>query len=353
MNATELQARYPENLILTNGEQHASVMVFVPSFYLDEVIDGASHTLHPAFFKNDTPQKGIYISKFQNVVIDGCAYSLPDLDPATGIDFDTAARACANTASGAHLITAMEWGALALWCQKNDCLPYGNNGFGKDVREETVCAKISFVDQVQQICRTATGTGPVTWSHNRKTDGIYDLNGNVWEWNGGFRLVHGEMQVWIDTISVCGQEAYAPTSPAWRALDGTTGEWICPNGFGTTPNSVKLDYVRGAWQYVSAPLSSMEDQIRFAPFWETTAHPSVCQKAKEQLWALGFLPWSNRGIDHEIALYANNGAAERMAFRGGRWGQGLNAGLFKACIDDPRSYTGVAVGFRSAYYHNV
>ena len=36
--------------------------------------------------------------------------------------------------------------------------------------------------------------------------------------------------------------------------------------------------------------------------------------------------------------------------RGGRWGQGRNAGLFKTCFDDPRTYSGDAVGFRSAYY---
>ena len=54
--------------------------------------------------------------------------------------------------------------------------------------------------------------------------------------------------------------------------------------------------------------------------------------------------------DREVALYANNGKEERIPFRGGRWGQGRNAGLFKTCFDDPRTYSGAAVGFRSAYY---
>ena len=51
-----------------------------------------------------------------------------------------------------------------------------------------------------------------------------------------------------------------------------------------------------------------------------------------------------------VSFYANNGAAERIPFRGGRWGQGLNSGVFKTCFGDPRTYTGHAVGFRSAYY---
>ena len=49
-------------------------------------------------------------------------------------------------------------------------------------------------------------------------------------------------------------------------------------------------------------------------------------------------------------MSANNGEAERIAFRGGRYSQGLNTGVFKTCLDDPRSYSGDAVGFRSAYY---
>lgn len=53
---------------------------------------------------------------------------------------------------------------------------------------------------------------------------------------------------------------------------------------------------------------------------------------------------------HSVSLYANNGEAERIAFRGGRYSQGLNTGVFKTCLDDPRSYSGDAVGFRSAYY---
>ena len=31
--------------------------------------------------------------------------------------------------------------------------------------------------------RCQTGTGPALWSHNLQEEGIYDLNGNVYEWS--------------------------------------------------------------------------------------------------------------------------------------------------------------------------
>lgn len=326
-------------------------MVYIPRFYLDEVINGASHTLHPAFIANDRELDGIFVSKFQNTVIDGRAYSLPDRDLAVNIDYDTAERICNNTGEGFHLMTAAEWGAIALLCQKNGWFPYGNNDMGKDIREAEIIARSSYHTHGGNVCRVATGTGPVEWSHNRCEDGSWDLNGNVWEWNQGIRLVRGELQI-------------APYGNAdWRAIDATTGEWIFPSENGSTESGVKLDFINGAWQFISGVIASSVDGARFCSFADVTAHPSVCKRAKETLIAFGLLPHGVCEEQKEAYLYANNGAAERMAFRGGRWGQGRNAGVLKTCLDDPRSYTGEAVGFRSAiitncknslaiYYHN-
>lgn len=340
METLDLKARYPYNSIITDNAGHPSVMVYIPAFYLDEVIDGASHLPHPAFVVGERVLDGIYISKFQNVVVDGRAYSLPARDPAVRIDFDAASAACAKKGRGFHLMSAAEWGAIALWCQKNGRLPRGNNGEGRDVNEAHTTATVSYCNKDKGICRVATGTGPVEWSHNCRADGIYDLNGNVWEWSGGIRLVFGELQIQPD-----------PTAPdAWRAIDAATGELVPPDGNGSTPNSVKLDFVKGAWQYVSAPITSACDGFRDCAFVDVTAHPSVCQRAKEWLYALACLPTPQTLAHRAVSMYANNGAPERMAFRGGRWGQGANAGVFKTCFDDPRTYSGDAVGFRSAYY---
>ncbi len=333
-----LRNRYPYNSVFTASDGLATVMVYIPKFYLDEVIRGASHSVHPAFLVNGKELDGIYVSKFQNVVIDDCAHSLPDRDPAVHINYDTAELACKRCGKGFHLMTAAEWGALALLCQKNGWFPYGNNDFGKDIRETEVTARISYhTDEGRRVCRVATGTGPVEWSHNRRADGIYDLNGNVWEWTGGIRLVYGELQMTPD------QKA------DWRALDAQTGEWLSPDGKGTTENSVKLDFVDGAWQFISGTITSLVNGARFCAFADVTAHPSLCESVKELLYTYGLLPNGECEEQKVVSLYANNGAAERMAFRGGRWGQGRNAGVLKICFDDPRSYAGEAVGFRSVY----
>ena len=236
------------------------------------------------------------------------------------------------------MMTAAEWGAVALWCRKNGWLPWGNNDLGRDFRENACRAKISYEDREAGVCRVVTGSGPVEWSHNRRADGIWDLNANVWEWVGGLRLVCGELQFCDDA------------DEKWYALDGMTGEQIPPNDSGTTPNSVKLDYVQGIWTYTAAPLTDSLAKARFCDFADVKAECSLAPAVVERLSALGLLP-THRGDDIAgVSLYANNGAAERMPFRGGRWGQGANAGVFKTCLDDPRTYAGAAVGFRSAYY---
>lgn len=349
MKISDLQQKFPQNDIIIDNFGKASVMVRIKKFYLDEVIDGASHIPHPAFIVDGRELDAIYISKFQNVVIDGLAYALPDCDPATRIDFDTASRACRAKGEGFHLMSATEWSAIALWCQKYGWLPYGNNGDGKDIRESDYIAKLSFCDKERSIFRTATGSGPIEWSHNRQADGIYDLNANVWEWIGGIRLVRGELQILPSNNAASQKYSLEESSGDWRAINGKNGNMILPDGHGSTPDSVKLDFINGRWTFITDQITSSLDDFRFCNFADVTTDGSVCDKAKELLYSLTCLPTSSF-TDGNVAFYANNGADERIPFRGGRWGQGLNSGIFKSCFDDPRSYSGDAVGFRSAYY---
>lgn len=307
-------------------------VVWLPRFRMCDVIAGASDVPHPAFVQGGRVLDGIYVSKYQNVIEAGVAISRADRDPAVNVDFDTAERACASKGAGWHLMTALEWGAVALWSQKNGHLPYGNNDDGKDYREDAVRARISYTDSEKGIVRVATGTGPETWSHDGTAEGIYDLNGNVWEWSGAFRLVCGELQLSENGV--------------WYAVDGMSGAWLVPNGAGTTPNSVKLDMRAGNWCFVRDAVQDPYAHARHASFDKVCAE-GLGKAAIELLWALGLLPVA--GCSYEgVELYANNGASERMLFRGGRWGQKENAGLFKSCIDDPRTYKGEAVGFRAA-----
>lgn len=335
---------------ITDVHGRDSAMVYIPSFSLSDVMEDGGDEPHPAFVVNGRALSGIYISKYQNTVLDGCAYSIPNVDPAVLLDFDAARAACTAKGKGWHLMTAMEWGAIALWCLKNGWLPLGNNDFGRDIRESTVTATISYRDEEAGICRIATGSGPVTWSHNRREDGIYDLNGNVWEWSAGMRLVCGELQLLPDNNGADASYSQAADSDAWRAIDARTGAYISPRGDGRTENSVKLDYIGGIFTYTAGEPRDSYAHARFCDFSAVRADDSVSEPARRILRALGCLPTGGAEYYAGVSFYANNGARERMVFRGGRYGQGYNAGILKTCIDDPRGYAGQAVGFRAAYY---
>lgn len=345
-----LKSAFPTNSIITDDKGLPSVMVFIPKFKMSDVITGGSDSTHPAFIVNGVEKNGIYISKYQNKVYDGRAYSLPGEDPTCAINFDNAAARCSAKGEGWHLMTAMEWGAIALWCKKNGWLPYGNNNYGKDAREAAYKAIPTLIGSDGKTNRVATGTGPVEWSHNKQLDGIYDLNGNVWEWNGGMRLVYGELQILENNDAADSSNSQAVGSAQWKAIDGTTGELIDPDGSGTTENSLKLDMVSSKWQWITGAQADRKDESRSSTFVNVSCADTVCDEAKELLYALALMP-DDTAFDYQgDYFYANNGAAERTPFRGGAWNYGSSAGVFVASLGNSRTNTGTYIAFRSAFY---
>jgi hypothetical protein len=352
-----LKATCPGNDVLLDDKGLPSVMVRIPKFKISDVIAGGSNSTHPAFIVNGIEVPEIYISKFQNVIHNGRAYSLPGEDPKTSINFDTARQYCEAKGPGWHLMTNAEWAALALWCRKNNLMPKGNNNYGKDSSESTVVAiptsdsNGGSYDPGDTIGRVATGTGPVTWSHNGEVTGIWDLNGNVWEWIGGYRTVNGEIQILPNNDAADADNSQAADSTKWKAIL-QDGSLVDPG----TANTLK-------WDYTAAPAAGAAFRLN-----TTVAYPQADDTpygansfaalttasgvtVPEILKALALFPADTGDHGGDYIYMRNNG--ERLAYRGGNWYNGSAAGVFSLHGGNPRSGVHTSIGFRSAFIPGI
>lgn len=257
-------------------------MVRVPKFKISDVIPGGSDAVHPAFIVNGKEVDAIYISKYQNIVMDGIAYSLPYQKPAVNIDYTAATQACERKGAGWHLMSNAEWAAIALWCKANGTIPHGNTLWGKyyyNPNERGFCFDGS---------KTLTGSGPDTWSHDHTSDGIFDLVGNVWEMVSGIRVTNGRLQVIKDNDVAAGVDM-APTSKAWKDLG-------C--NYRVDDNGITLTKKVGS-DWGGCKFKSLTSEI----------------EVPEQLKALALYPVDdNIGDDY---FWIDNEEDERIVYRGG------------------------------------
>jgi len=352
LSALALKAVCPGNDLLYDDKGLPSVMVYVPKFKMSDVITGGSNNVHPAFIVNGQEVDGVWISKYQNIVKGGRAYSLPCEDPAANLTWDTARGYCEAKGDGWHMMTRVEFAALALWCKKHGYAPLGNNDYGKDASESAytgIPTTYGTGADAGKVYHIATGSGPVTYSHDGTLAGIWDLNGNVSEWQAGIRTVKGEVQVLANNNAADSDNAQTAASAQWKAIDATTGEFITPDGNGTTTGSVKIDWASSAAKY-DTTIAAQSDTSRDCAFASVTASANIGSAAKELLIALGLLPDSATAADyHDDRFYFNNGAAERLFGAGGGCSGGSKAGVFYLTGNGTRTSTYAGTGVRSAF----
>ena len=341
-----LQAVCPGNEILYDDKGMPSIMVKIPKQTYAQLGLGESQAIHPAFIINGQEVDAIWLSKFHNIIVNGRAYSLPGQDPRTSITFDQALAACVAKGEGWHLMTQMERGLLINWCENNGFIPIGNNDYGKHVSETNYKA-IPTSKSGDRTGRTATGTGPLTWFHDNTPSGIDGLGGNVRDWVGGLRMVYGELQVLANNNGADSTHSQGPGSLAWKAIRGSDGVLIDPNGSGTTLGSVKMDWVGGALVYSTA-ITDANPGEHYCNFGVITADSSVGDNAKVLLQALGLLPTSPDVLSKSNSCYFNNGAEERLFICGGHYYY-TSYGLATFYAINPRAYSHPAIGFRAAY----
>lgn len=330
-----VEASMPNNTVLFDNKGMPSIMVKIPKFKISDVITGGSQSTHPAFIVNGVEKDHIYISKYQNIVIDDRAYSLPMQDPRTAVNFDQAKLYSENKGQGWHLMTNAEWAAIALWCLKNGFLPRGNNNYGADHSAAHEVGSMTSMSDATKIGRVATGSGPVTWAHNGDSSGIYDLNGNVNEWVGGFRTLNGEIQVIANNDAAITGTNQTASSTLWKAID-ESGALIAPG----TAGSLKYDNPTKLVKTLTGTPGSGSSSF------ETLPVDSSIATVPEILKALGLAP-AGTGLGGD-SIYTNSDG-ERLAYRGGYWASASNAGVFSLRGLNPRSFSISSLGFRSAF----
>ena len=287
----------------------------------DAELFGGSQKVHPAFIIGGEIYDEIYISVYQNTMINGKPYSLPMAKPVTDITLEDFEKACFSKGEGWHPMTAQEWGLIANLCAKSGVFPHGNTRYGKYHADENEHG------EKYDNNRTLTGSGPVTWTHDHTPTGVHDLCGNVWEWLRGMRVKDGILYQCKDNDAALPETDLSKDGKDWETIKDDNGCVIrCgqdENGnlIFTTREDIEAEYAGDEWEDVN-----MEAQ-------------------SETLKELAFYPGEKKAY-----CYADGTDGEYCLSRGGSWSSGAHAGVFNSGLYDGRSDSNAGVGGRSAYF---
>lgn len=337
------------NTVLLDDMGMPSIMVPFPKLTYADIMTGGTQDPLPAFLVDGHEIPVIYESKYQNIVVNDRAYSLPFEDPRVYITFDQALQMCRNKGDGWHLHSNALWAAIQSWCYRNKTVPHGNGNYGKDYSNPHEHGVTTYIDGNHGGGRTATGSGPVTWYHNYDSSGIADLCGNIWEWVAGLRMVNGEIQIIPYGNSMKADCNMSATSTEWKA--------IMPNGTLVAPGTA------GTLKYdgeTATGAPRINTAVEFKPgtddgyYWRQfgTLAAKAGVDIPPMMKALGLAPIP----DYE---YGNGGfwirpqAAERLPVRGASWDNAASAGVAALSLGSPRSDSDRNVGFRAAFYEKL
>ena len=289
-----------------------------------ELFEGGSDKTHPAFVIGGEEYDEIYIGVYEGCEIGGRIYSLPYRMPKTNVTMDDFAKMCFAKGEGWHMMTAQEWGLVANECAKAGVFPHGNTENGhwhKDKEEKGVFPE--GYDEKEDPDITLTGSGPATWTHNHQPDGVHDLCGNIWEMLPGVELDHGVLGICNDN-DMATPEGWGKRLYTVMGKDGRTVKI----GFDEDENmkittDEVVSYGSATWGEIETAEAASVEELRELALWDGEKNASV---------------------------WADTEEPERCLYRGGRWYNGSDAGVFGANLGRPRSYVAASLGGRVAYF---
>ena len=316
--------------------------------------------------------------------------SRPGLPVWDYISFPNAMIAAANKGKGWHLMTSVEWAILAEWSRLNGTMPHGGNANTDPPADATYTSETAQLDQHLHgenaaYHRALPGTGPNTWSHNHRVDGVWDLQGTLWQWIMGLDGVGdnwtgvgntGNPRVLASSVlqyktsafgrgTISDSGAAAPT----LTLDGAGVNWLKAYGVDDWQNKYIYIAEAAAWYTIASnTATTIVLQNGDAPG-DGTATFYICDEIATDITSgmtSGHKILTLRDADanlKQFALpatadaagsdtYGKDGyyfstAAERAALRGGDFLNGARAGVFALVLNYSPGSAGYDVGWRA------
>ena len=328
--------------VLYDDKGYPSYMHIIPKFNVQDIDASLGTGVHPAFIVGGIEKSEIFIGQHLASVRDDRAVSMPGLDPKTGVTYDQAQTYCKNKGSGWHMVTNWEWAAISLWALKNGFQPRGNTNHGRS-HEATYETAVRMDGGAPGVTtgtpRTLAGGGPASWRHDNTYTGIADLVGNIWEWQGGLKLVDGKIYMPADNNYMLSESSWNDTGVRF---DGTVASAGLDGSYGDVGDPILSDAIIN---YLGPIGDNGPYDYTTMANWKSLTSKSGYTVPNSMKQALIY-PYNT--VNPKGSIYVRN-YGERMPFRGGDWYDGAHAGLFALNLNLARSASGSSIGFRPAY----
>ena len=346
-NAIE-QASGGKNKIFVDAQGNQNVMVWINKFNSEDVnqailerhgVDLQLGTgVFPAFIKNGVQMRGFWYAKYiaSSGASGGCSV-VAGVQPRTSVNYDVAKALCTNKGTGWHLSANIEWLAVAYLGLAFGEQPRGDTNYGRahDAKHEvaTRASATHAPGDTGHSSSSYTGTGPATWSHDGTQFGVFDMVGNVWEWQDQLKLQEGQIFAPLDNNPDMPESAW-PAHECYFDSSGATSGSVILNSLITNRTGDLGDNGNGNGNNSNT--------------WRTTAKdPSYVENLLMR--QMGIEPPTGAILNGSI--YSRN-FGERMPYRGGNWVYTSYAGLGALTFSYDRTYARGVIGFRPALFES-